>query len=252
MLFFDKDVRHATHFQVMEVHAKDLLTAAEDGDLLTVKRLIEKGAAVEQMNELGWTALLHAAYRGHLDMVQWLVHEGGANIAHADLQYGRTALLHATFRRRYAIVHWLLTEGGESVSDALWLELQPKPGEKKPVPQAILRFMLLERQCPEPAATNFKQNTECHYRFMSTNMMFAYGERLRVRRPGWLLMKSTIVTEIISHMPESLVSIMLAYSAPSTEETWSEELRVAYHKQKRSAPITPRPRNPERATRQKR
>ena len=41
--FLSKTI-HATHFQVMEVHAKDLLTAAEDGDLLTVKRLIEKGA----------------------------------------------------------------------------------------------------------------------------------------------------------------------------------------------------------------
>jgi hypothetical protein len=64
----------------------DLLGAARAGDLTRVQKLIREGADVTARNKIGWSALLPAAMgqlghaHSHLELVQWLLEEGGSSI----------------------------------------------------------------------------------------------------------------------------------------------------------------------------
>ena len=59
-----------------------------------------------------FTALLHAASSGHLNIVQWLIGQcrGRAQLA-AEI---------AGFAKHFDVVRWLLIEGGARASDRLW------------------------------------------------------------------------------------------------------------------------------------
>jgi len=53
-----------------------LISAAEEGDIKTVKMLLENGADIEAKNNEDYTALIYAARDGHTDMVKLLVTKG--------------------------------------------------------------------------------------------------------------------------------------------------------------------------------
>jgi ankyrin repeat protein len=53
-----------------------LISAVKDGDIATVKEVIESGVEVNQSDEQGWTPLNWAAGKGDLDMVKLLVASG--------------------------------------------------------------------------------------------------------------------------------------------------------------------------------
>lgn len=75
------------------------------GDLALIKRLLEKGAAVNAQNRTGETALMYAAWRGYLEIVQLLL------VHHADVtlknRQGDTALTLAESKGHLAIVEML-------------------------------------------------------------------------------------------------------------------------------------------------
>ncbi len=61
----------------------ELITAAAQGDVQAVTRLLEKGADVQAADANGVTPLIAAAYRNHLDVAQVLV-EAGADVNTQD------------------------------------------------------------------------------------------------------------------------------------------------------------------------
>ncbi len=69
---------------------EDLLNAARDGNVNKVERLIREGANVRANDELGWTALHWASYRGYLRVARLLIEEG-ASVSTPD-KWGQTAL----------------------------------------------------------------------------------------------------------------------------------------------------------------
>lgn len=70
--------------------ATALFWSAQSGCEGTVKRLIDAGMSVNQKQELGWTPLMAACERGHLNVVQTLLSAGAdRSISNAD---GKTAL----------------------------------------------------------------------------------------------------------------------------------------------------------------
>ena len=78
-----------------------LIGAAHLGHHGVVKALVEAGAPLDHVNNLGWTALLEAVILGdggprHIETVRVLL-AGGADISIADRQ-GRTPLQHAEVR----------------------------------------------------------------------------------------------------------------------------------------------------------
>ena len=102
-----------------------LIRAASEGKIEVVKWLLKDGGAnTKAVDNNGNTALLHAAAKGHLAVVQWLLKEGGACIKEMD-NNGSTALMKAADKWHLVVVQWLLMEGGEYVSDELWRRLRP-------------------------------------------------------------------------------------------------------------------------------
>jgi len=61
----------------------NLFEAAKNGNLETVKELVERGANLEIADTGGQTALMLASYGGYLEVVKLLV-ERGANIMAKD------------------------------------------------------------------------------------------------------------------------------------------------------------------------
>jgi ankyrin repeat protein len=103
----------------------DLITSVYDGTALiaaahlghheVVRRLIEGGAPLDHLNNLGWTALIEAVILGdggpdHVRTVQHLV-EAGADLTIADRD-GVTPLQHAEGRHYEAIAEIIRTAGG--------------------------------------------------------------------------------------------------------------------------------------------
>jgi ankyrin repeat protein len=67
-----------------------IYSAAIEGDLVTCRELVQRGAVVDQKTEIGATALQVAAYGGHFAVGKFLV-ESGADVRHENNR-GMTAL----------------------------------------------------------------------------------------------------------------------------------------------------------------
>ena len=82
-----------------------LMKAAEEGQEVIVRVLLQRGASVNQQDNYGGTALMAAALHGHLAIVQALLDAK----ADASLQAtnGRTALMGAEHAKRTAIAQLL-------------------------------------------------------------------------------------------------------------------------------------------------
>ncbi|MDX1707963.1 MAG: ankyrin repeat domain-containing protein, partial [Desulfobacterales bacterium] len=96
-----------------QVHAgklsEQLISAAELGDIDTVKKILEQGVPVEAMDEDGWTALMKATYEGHGNIVGELLSRG----ARVDTQEnaGWTSLMMAAQFGYREIAKALLEKG---------------------------------------------------------------------------------------------------------------------------------------------
>ena len=87
--------------------------ACASGHRGLLTRLEEAGAAVGGRDEGGWTALHHASWRGHAQVVRWLLEldkAGRADVWARTRDGGQTALDMAQLRNDHGIVR-LLTEG---------------------------------------------------------------------------------------------------------------------------------------------
>ena len=104
--------------------APDLLSAAREGDLATVERLLAEGADINGVDRYGSTALAGAAVNGHLEVVRLLL-ERGADPNIAEAFYNSRPLEMALFfadRREVAML--LLAHGAEDRDQALGFALQ--------------------------------------------------------------------------------------------------------------------------------
>ncbi|MDX1649018.1 MAG: ankyrin repeat domain-containing protein [Myxococcota bacterium] len=90
-----------------------LLLAVRDAGSLELARFLHaRGAAVDDADKSGRTALSWAAGAGRLDLVGWLLAEGAAS-DRPDHQ-GRTPLFHAVARDRPEVVRRLLEAGADA------------------------------------------------------------------------------------------------------------------------------------------
>ena len=92
-----------------EKNASDLRKFAAKGELDVVKLLLEKGAAVNQMDEFGQAPLFLAAGEGHRDVVELLLAKGAA-VNQTGVE-GRSPLLLASERGHRDVVELLLAKG---------------------------------------------------------------------------------------------------------------------------------------------
>ena len=65
--------------------SSDFLRCAQEGDLNTLKRHLERSTDINGQDSYGWTAVMCAAHAGHVEVLQFLL-ENGANVYLADNQ----------------------------------------------------------------------------------------------------------------------------------------------------------------------
>ena len=89
-----------------------LMFAATKGDLVMMQWLLEQGADKEIVDNVHHkTLLMTAAENGHLAVVQWLSEQEGTNKEMVDDE-GYTALMHAAESGHLAVVQWLSEQEG--------------------------------------------------------------------------------------------------------------------------------------------
>jgi imidazolonepropionase-like amidohydrolase len=91
--------------------------AVASGKLNVVQWLLKEGGAqINEKDDFGLTALSCAASKGHLEVVKWLLKEGGAQIDERTRR-GLTILLCAASKGQLEVVEWLLEEGGAKIGE---------------------------------------------------------------------------------------------------------------------------------------
>ena len=102
-----------------------LFTASKKGNLEMVRLLVEEGADVnafdmnsQKTRESGWTPLVYAAVRDHLDVVKYFVEELGVDVDQPDLA-GCTPLMNTAYFRKtdykknYEMIEYLISQGAD-------------------------------------------------------------------------------------------------------------------------------------------
>ena len=104
--------------------------AASDGDLETVKRLLQHGADPNAFDDLGWTPLIHAAKRGHLDVVKCLLAAGAKVDARDEARAGNTALAEVVAECSLEMAKTLIDAGADPRIPG-WMQLTALDRAKK-------------------------------------------------------------------------------------------------------------------------
>lgn len=125
-----------------------LIHASREGQLETVRLLLDFKVAINSTNEFNETALTEAAYKGHLDIVCLLL-DRKAEINSQDW-FGNTALIGAINHEQFKIIH-LLVEQGASIESPNYLGCTAlEAAQSNPEVTRILKDQLQEqRSYPE-------------------------------------------------------------------------------------------------------
>ena len=92
-----------------DVYGRTMLVwASQFGHAALVRSLLARGADVNEVTDIGWTALLLASRRGHIDVVEALL---PAVAVDTPGMHGNTALMEASKKGHLAVVELLLAAG---------------------------------------------------------------------------------------------------------------------------------------------
>jgi ankyrin repeat protein len=92
-----------------------LVRAAKAGDAQLVARLLGEGRDVNEADESGWTALMYASQKGHVEVVRLLLAREGVEVNKTE-QDGATALMVASDCGHVDVVRLLLSREGVEVN----------------------------------------------------------------------------------------------------------------------------------------
>lgn len=99
---------------------EESLRAALDGDLVTVQRIVERGATPDTADQEGNSLLMLAARNGHVTVVTYLVSRKAS--VNARNRYGDTALMAAALKGHVEVAKMLVGNGAE-VNSPGWAPL---------------------------------------------------------------------------------------------------------------------------------
>jgi len=103
---------------------KGLFEAARDGDLKYVKEALTAGVDPDWQNDIGYSALMIAAEKGHIRVIKELI-KSGANLELTNLLFGYTALHLAVDNNQSAAVRELVRAGANVNVKMNFLEWTP-------------------------------------------------------------------------------------------------------------------------------
>jgi ankyrin repeat protein/thiol-disulfide isomerase/thioredoxin len=92
-----------------------LMHAVMRGDPRDIKKLLSRGANINEKNLVGWTPLMLAAKNGNLEIVKFLISQG-ANIQEKDI-FGDTVLLSAVRGNHPVILNFLMSQGSFDINE---------------------------------------------------------------------------------------------------------------------------------------
>jgi uncharacterized protein len=115
---------------------EDSLRAALDGDLTTVRNLVERGTSPDTSDADGNSLLMLAARSGHVQIVSYLVSRKAA--VNGRNKYGDTALMAASLKGHVEVAKALIANGAEVNSNG-WSALHYAAFEGRP---ALIRLLL--------------------------------------------------------------------------------------------------------------
>lgn len=95
-----------------------LFVAISKGNLALVQEIVAEGASLYKRGWSGENPLLHAVYWSHPEIVTWLLLQQGVDVNERD-RHGVTALMEAAARGNVQIVQALLTAGAKVNTESL-------------------------------------------------------------------------------------------------------------------------------------
>ncbi|RYP27392.1 hypothetical protein DL767_007711 [Monosporascus sp. MG133] len=105
---YPPDVTIDATVELLKSGQMSLRWAVESGDVEVVKLLLDRGAGVAVTNKDGWTPLIAALSKGHIDVVRLLLATSGVNADLKDSKSGQTPLSWAAANGCEAVVQLLL------------------------------------------------------------------------------------------------------------------------------------------------
>jgi len=129
-----------------------LFTAIENGNILDVQTLLDRGANVNIQHKDGYTPLIVAAANGHELIVKMLL-DNGADVNLQDNKYGNTPLIVAADYGHESIVKMLLDK------DAT-VDLQDKKGNTPLIAAAVYGFISIVKMLLDKGANMNLQNED--------------------------------------------------------------------------------------------
>ena len=176
-----------------------LLIAASIGDTDVVKKLIDNGSYLEDVNNDGHTPLMLAGLRGHIHVMEALL-DAGANID-ATTSKGWTALMLATKEHKGRVVDFLLSRGADvnHISPDHWTALAEATHQRQ--------LGILDRLLVCGADTETKSSLD-----WTPLMHAAYNGDMEATK---LLLEAGAVLEVVSLHDET--ALLLAIAGGHTE-----------------------------------
>ena len=131
--------------EIEEIFEKDNMHfAAQDGDMLKVKELIEAGYPVNQFDEIGKTPLHYAAINEHMEVIRLLLDEGADVNAHKESYIGNTPLGEVAGSCSFDVAE-ILVEAGAVPTIPGWMQmtaLHHAQRRKKPEGKKVYELLL--------------------------------------------------------------------------------------------------------------
>lgn len=100
----------------MTNNSEVFFTAAQQGDIVTITRLLNGGQPVDAIDNSGVTALIYAARAGHLEAVRVLV-DFGAEVDGLGMNQRLTPLQQAAWNNNLECARYLIQKGADVNAD---------------------------------------------------------------------------------------------------------------------------------------
>jgi hypothetical protein len=200
----------------------ELLTAARDGDLAKMQRLIKEGASVHEVDGNGDNALSVAIVCGRCSLVQWLLEEGGANTIDTGVIDGEQDKVwdHLRFSLRFrfyqseaelqSLLKVLVLFGEAPPHIVAWLS-QQNAAEL----QSLLKVLVLFGDAPPHIVAWLSQQNA------AIGSIAIQGQHIRALRPSYLEQQRALINST-SPLPTVLQSIVATYAEATAEDMWTE------------------------------
>jgi ankyrin repeat protein len=198
---------------------EDLVIAARDGDLATIRRLHAEGVDLTQRGRFGTTAIMLAAEHDHARTVKYL-QSAGARITE-KYDDGFSALHLAAHRGRLALLKHFLQEDGGRISNApdefetIWQLLRLQVADPVAL-TSLLKIMVMLDDDPSAFVANLSQ---AHAELTTRGRLF-HAQLL----PYLEWQRASVVEHC--PLPAVLNYIVADFAATTPENMWVHGLRT--------------------------